>query len=115
VKGIAQAGDHRHANLLVRALRGLDDRDGARSPQIMALALYALRIQLIILGMELERHVALFLVGDHQIQILATSTPHEGGFAGIEGQNIHTIRYMDERASSLVASHIPIFNLGDDN
>lgn len=56
----------------------------------MALALNTLRIQLIILGMELERHVVLFLVGHHQIQILATSTPHEGGFAGIECQYIHT-------------------------
>ena len=77
-------------DLSVRALRGLDDGNGAGSPQIMALALNALRIQLIILGVELEGHVALFLVGHHQIQILATSTPHEGGFAGIESQNVHT-------------------------
>ena len=56
----------------------------------MALALNTLCIQLIILGMELERHVVLLLVGHHQIQILATSAPHEGGFAGIECQYIHT-------------------------
>jgi hypothetical protein len=56
----------------------------------MALALNTFRIQLIIPGMELERHVVLFLVGHHQIQILATSTPHEGGFAGIERQYIHS-------------------------
>ena len=56
----------------------------------MALALNTLRIQLIVLGMKLERYVVLFLVGYHQVQILATSTPHEGGFAGIERQNIHT-------------------------
>lgn len=115
VKGITQAGEHRHANLLVRTLRWLDDGNGAGSPQIMALALNTLRIQLIIFGMELERDVVLLLVGHHQIQILATSTPHEGGFAGIERQNIHTTRSMDERASSLVASHIPTFNLGDDD
>jgi len=56
----------------------------------MALALNALCIQLIIFGMELKRNVVLLLVGHHQIQILATSTPHEGGFAGIERQNVHT-------------------------
>ena len=74
----------------VRVLRGLDDGNRARSPQIVALALNTLCVQLIILGMELERHIVLLLVGHHQIQILATSAPHEGGFAGIECQNVHT-------------------------
>ena len=62
----------------------------------MALALNTLCIQLIILGMELERHIVLLLVRHHQIQILATSAPHEGGFAGIECQYIHTAIFMDE-------------------
>jgi hypothetical protein len=56
----------------------------------VALALNTLRIQLIILGMKLERHVVLLLVGHHQIQILATSAPHKSGFAGIECQYVHT-------------------------
>jgi hypothetical protein len=59
----------------------------------MALALNTLCVQLIILGVKLKRYVVLFLVGHHQIQILATSTPHEGGFAGIECQNIHTNQF----------------------
>ena len=88
----------------VRVLRGLDDGNRARSPQIVALALNTLCVQLIILGMELERHIVLLLVGHHQIQILATSAPHEGGFAGIECQYIHTAIFMDEGPRGLVAS-----------
>jgi hypothetical protein len=88
----------------VRVLRGLDDGNRARSPQIVALALNTLCVQLIILGMELERHIVLLLVGHHQIQILATSAPHEGGFAGIERQYIHTAIFMDEGPRGLVAS-----------
>ncbi len=56
----------------------------------MALAQNTLRIQLIVLRIELEGHIALFLVGHHQIQVFATSTADESGLARIESQNVHT-------------------------
>jgi len=43
----------------------------------MLLALDALRVQLIVLGIELEFYVALFFVGHHQIQILAKTAANE--------------------------------------
>jgi hypothetical protein len=55
----------------------------------MSLALYALCVQLIVLGIELEGYVALFLVGHHQIQVLAKSAADESGLARIESQNVH--------------------------
>ena len=55
----------------------------------MSLALDTLRVQLVVLGVELERYIALFFVGYHQVQILATSAPDESGLARIESQNIH--------------------------
>ena len=55
----------------------------------MLLALDTLRVQLIVLRIELERYIALFFVGHHQIQVLATSTANESGLARIERQNIH--------------------------
>ena len=55
----------------------------------MLFALEALRIQLVIFGIELERYFVLFFVGHHQIQVLATSAANESGFARIEGQHIH--------------------------
>jgi len=51
----------------------------------MLFALEALRIQLVIFGIELERYFVLFFVGHHQIQVLATSAANESGFARIEG------------------------------
>ena len=75
---------------LVRPLRRFDDRDRARSPEIMPLAQHTLRIQLIVFGIELERYIALFLVGHHQIQVLAPRAAHERGLARIESQNVHT-------------------------
>jgi len=56
----------------------------------MALAQYTLRIQLVVFGVELEGYIVLFLVGHHQIQVLATSAAHESRFARIESQNVHT-------------------------
>src|ERR1700676_1948083 len=67
-----------------------DDRDRARSPEIMPLAQHTLRIQLIVFGIELERYIAFFLVGHHQIQVLAPRAAHERGLARIESQNVHT-------------------------
>ncbi len=55
----------------------------------MLLALHALRVQLIIFGIELEFYVALFFVGHHQIQILAKSAANESRLARIESQNVH--------------------------
>lgn len=55
----------------------------------MLLALKTFSVQLIVLGIELERHIAFFFVGHHQIQVLATSTTDESGLAGIERQNVH--------------------------
>ena len=56
----------------------------------MVLALETLGVQLIVLGIELEGYIILFLVGHHQVQVFATSTADESGLAGIESQNIHT-------------------------
>jgi hypothetical protein len=50
----------------------------------MLFALETLRIQLVIFGIELERHLVLFLVGHHQIQVVATSAADESGLARIE-------------------------------
>jgi hypothetical protein len=52
-------------------------------------ALHALRVQLIVLGIELELYVALFFVGHHEIQILTKSAANESGLARIESQNVH--------------------------
>jgi len=54
------------------------------------LALDTLRVQLVVLGIELERYIALLFVGHHQIQVLATSTTDERGLTRIESQNIHS-------------------------
>jgi hypothetical protein len=70
-------------------LGGLDDGYGAGSPEVVAFALFTLGVQLIVLGIELEGYVALFFVGHHQIQVLATSAFHESGLARIESQNVH--------------------------
>jgi hypothetical protein len=56
----------------------------------MSLALNTLRVQLIVLGVELERYTALFFVGYHEVQILAASAADESGLAWIESQNIHS-------------------------
>ena len=73
----------------------------------MAFALETLRVQLVVLGIELERDVAIFFVGYHQIQVLATSAAHESGLAGIEGQNIHVSAdiLMRKLAAQLLISH----------
>ena len=63
-------------------LGGLDDGDGARSPDVMSFALDALRIQLIVLGVELKFYVALFFIRHHEIQVLAKSTADESGLIG---------------------------------
>ena len=55
----------------------------------MLLALDTLRVQLIILGIELELYIALFFVGHHQIQVLTKSAANESGLARIESQNVH--------------------------
>ena len=55
----------------------------------MLFALHTLRVQLIILGIELELYVALFFVGHHEIQILAKSAANESRLARIESQNVH--------------------------
>jgi len=55
----------------------------------MSLAPHTLRVQLIVLGIELEGYIALFFVGYHQIQVFATRAAHESGLARIESQNIH--------------------------
>jgi hypothetical protein len=70
-------------------LGGLDDGDGAGSPNVMSFALDALRIQLIVLGVELKFYVALFLIGYHEIQVLAKSTADESGLTRIESQHVH--------------------------
>jgi len=55
----------------------------------MLFALKTQRIQLVILGVELERYIAFFFVGHHEIQVLATSAADESGLARVESQNIH--------------------------
>ena len=55
----------------------------------MLLALHTLRVQLIILGIELELYIALFFVGHHQVQILAKSAADESRLARVESQNVH--------------------------
>jgi hypothetical protein len=67
----------------------------------VALALNAFRIQLIVLGIELEGYIALLLVGHHEIQIFATRTAYESGLARIESQNVHTnpALWMKDRAA----------------
>jgi len=55
----------------------------------MALALETLRVQLIVLRVELERYIGLFFIGYHQIQVFTTRAAHESGLARIESQNIH--------------------------
>jgi len=70
-------------------LGGLDDGDGAGCPDVMSLALDTLRIQLIVLGVELKFYIALFLIGHHEIQVLAKSTADESGFTRIESQHVH--------------------------
>ena len=55
----------------------------------MLFALDALCVQLIVLGVELEFHVALFFVGHHQIQVFAKSTADESGLTRIESQHVH--------------------------
>ena len=55
----------------------------------MLFALHALRVQLIVLRIELEFYVALFFVGHHEIQILAKSAANESRLAGIKSQNVH--------------------------
>jgi|HubBroStandDraft_6_1064221.scaffolds.fasta_scaffold1556654_1 hypothetical protein len=73
----------------------------------MALAQNTLRVQLIILRIELEGYVIFLLVGHHQIQVLATSTAHESGLARIESQDIHTNLnlWMWDRSASLLTHH----------
>jgi hypothetical protein len=68
---------------------GLDDCDGSGSPEVVPLALDTLRIQLVVLGVELEGYIALFFVGHHQIQVPTTSTADESRHARIESQNKH--------------------------
>jgi hypothetical protein len=53
------------------------------------LTLHAFRVQLIVLGVELEFYIAFFFVGHHQIQVLAKSAANEGGLTRIESQNVH--------------------------
>jgi hypothetical protein len=77
------------SEISVCVLRRLDDGYGAGSPDVVAFASFTLGVQLIVLGIELEGDVALFFIGHHQIQVLATSAFHESGFARIESQNIH--------------------------
>jgi len=55
----------------------------------MALAMETLRVQLIVLRVELERYIGLFFIGYHQIQVFTTSAANEGGLARIESQDIH--------------------------
>jgi hypothetical protein len=55
----------------------------------MSLALDALRIQLIVLGVELKFHVALFFVRHHEIQVLAKGAADESGLTRIESQHVH--------------------------
>jgi hypothetical protein len=55
----------------------------------MLLALDTLRVQLIVLRIELELYVTLFFVGHHQIQVLAKSTADESGLTRIKSQNVH--------------------------
>jgi hypothetical protein len=73
----------------------------------MSFALNTLRVQLVVLGIELERYVALFFVRDHQVQVLATSAAHESGLARIESQNIHITAgvLMKVLAAKLLISH----------
>ena len=66
----------------------------------MSFALDALRIQLIVLGVELKFYVALFFIGYHEIQVLAKSTADESGLTRIESQYIH-------RAASLMDEGFP--------
>jgi hypothetical protein len=55
----------------------------------MVLALDTLRVQLIVLRIELELYVTLFFVGHHQIQVLAKSAADESGLTRIKSQNVH--------------------------
>ena len=70
----------------------------------MSLALDTLRIQLIVLGVELKLHVALFFVGHHEIQVLAKGAADESGLTRIESQNVHrAAAVMDEGFPTSVA------------
>jgi hypothetical protein len=70
-------------------LGGLDDGDGPGSPEVMSFALDALRIQLIVLGVELKLYIAFFFIGYHEIQVLAKSAADESGLTRIESQHVH--------------------------
>jgi len=95
---------------LARALGRLDDGYRAWGPEVMALAQNTLRIQLVILRMELEGYIVLFLVGHHQIQVFATGAAYESGLARIESQNVHTnpTLWMRDFAASLLVHQAPI-------
>ena len=56
----------------------------------MALAENTLRIQLIVLRIELEGYIVLLLVGHHQVEVFAARAAYESGLARIESQNIHS-------------------------
>jgi hypothetical protein len=56
----------------------------------MALAENTLRIQLIVLRIELERYIVLLLVGHHEVQVFAARAAYESGLARIESQDIHS-------------------------
>ena len=63
---------------------GLDDSDGDGSPEIMPFAAVTLRVQMVILGLELQRDFGLLFVGHHQVQILTVSAANEGRLARIK-------------------------------
>jgi len=95
--------------------RRLDDGDGGGGPDVMLLALDTLRVQLIILGIELEFYITLFFVGYHQVQIFAESTADESGLTRIESQNEHAkSEVMDEGFHSLVACKHELKTLSSD-
>jgi hypothetical protein len=81
----------------------------------MLLALDALGVQLIVLGIELEFYITLFFVSYHQVQILAKSAANESGLARIQSQNEHAkSEVMDEGFRGLVACRHKLKTSGSD-
>jgi hypothetical protein len=71
-------------------------------------ALKTLGIQMVILGVELERNAGLFLVRHHEVQVLAVGAANESGLARVESQHEHSnaVVLMKKWAAQLLTLEI---------
>src|SRR5689334_15735914 len=91
---------------LIGLLGSFNDGHRLWSPEIVLLTSGALSVQLIVLGLELKRDIVFFLVGNHEVEILAASATDKGRFARVENQNEHECAgiWMKEGTARLLTS-----------